>query len=820
MGSRATAFRAGSVPPLVQRPRLFSILDGATTRRLTMVVAPAGYGKTSLLTEWMVSREDEAVWITIGPAHNRPGRLAADLATGGRALRGATSGIVVLDDFQRLTDHGALEECAAFIEDAPEAWHVVLSSRMDPSPRYFRLRLADQLAEIQAVELAFTREEAAGLLPHSQVDAVLACTRGWAFGVGVAAAGLREDDDVEEFFRGDDRIDGYLTTEVLDAQADESRTVLLASSVLDQVSGPLSDLLTSGGGGQVTLEDLETSGAFVSSVDARREWFVLHPLFRDVLRRRVSDSDRSALLHRAAEWHLERGDIDDGVRCLIDAGATDEVVEAGFTYGPALLDQQRVSDVAGWVEGVSFDAGGGIRPRLLEAGSLLFGGAPAAARRVLDDLATARSALEGERIVADLLRAFVALTEGLGREAAVAAQRVLDAIDSVQEADLPNVLGLTGTRVDVAGGAHVARGTVGLFDGRLSAARWDLEAVSDEAHGRWRASALGCLSLVEAWSGNLTKGDELAGQALSLADELGHDAPARSTAWLALALVARRREEFGRAEALLDALELTGATQRRAVGIWVATERALLALAANGATAAAAVLGGRQASPHPSMPDGVLAQRRAAEAHVLVASDQLEAAQAALDDGFGGESSETMAARTRVALSRGDTTSARALLDDWPQEAQPRAGRAQRLWASVLDHLEGRAEPALTELAAVASEAEREGDIELFALAGSLATGPIRALYCAAPSPFLRSLVERQSVVAQAKPVKGLPEQLTDREYMVLMYLPTRQSNAEIAERLGVSLNTVKTHLKHVYRKLDVVGRSEAVDAAERMHLL
>jgi LuxR family maltose regulon positive regulatory protein len=84
----------------------------------------------------------------------------------------------------------------------------------------------------------------------------------------------------------------------------------------------------------------------------------------------------------------------------------------------------------------------------------------------------------------------------------------------------------------------------------------------------------------------------------------------------------------------------------------------------------------------------------------------------------------------------------------------------------------------------------------------------------------LRSLVERQTTVSQAKPVKGLPEQLTDREYMVLTYLPTRQSNAEIAERLGVSLNTVKTHLKHVYRKLDVVGRSDAVDAAEHMHLL
>ena len=90
----------------------------------------------------------------------------------------------------------------------------------------------------------------------------------------------------------------------------------------------------------------------------------------------------------------------------------------------------------------------------------------------------------------------------------------------------------------------------------------------------------------------------------------------------------------------------------------------------------------------------------------------------------------------------------------------------------------------------------------------------------APPTAFLRALVERPVSAGRAKPVKGLAEQLTDREYMVLVHLPSRQSNAEIAERLGVSLNTVKTHLKHIYRKLDVVGRSDAVDAAERLHLL
>src|SRR5205085_6390269 len=127
---------------------------------------------------------------------------------------------------------------------------------------------------------------------------------------------------------------------------------------------------------------------------------------------------------------------------------------------------------------------------------------------------------------------------------------------------------------------------------------------------------------------------------------------------------------------------------------------------------------------------------------------------------------------------------------------------------------------ACSGMAAVVAEADAEGHTGLFEAARPYALGPARALYRAAPTAFLRALVDRPVITGRAKPVRGLAEQVTDREFMVLMHLPSRQSNAEIAERMGVSLNTVKTHLKHIYRKLDVVGRSEAVGAAERLHLL
>ena len=198
---------------------------------------------------------------------------------------------------------------------------------------------------------------------------------------------------------------------------------------------------------------------------------------------------------------------------------------------------------------------------------------------------------------------------------------------------------------------------------------------------------------------------------------------------------------------------------------------------------------------------------------MLRAAEILEAA-------IGADSSDVTEARVRLSLDRGDPSGARDLVDRWSAEPQSRGDRQRRLWLAVLDHLDGRDAPACEAMQAVVTDAEREGDIGLFVMAGTYALGPARALYRSAPTSFLRAVVERPVAARRVKTVRGLAEQLTDREYMVLVHLPSRQSNAEIAERLAVSLNTVKTHLKHIYRKLEVDGRSEAVEAAERLHLL
>jgi LuxR family maltose regulon positive regulatory protein len=174
----------------------------------------------------------------------------------------------------------------------------------------------------------------------------------------------------------------------------------------------------------------------------------------------------------------------------------------------------------------------------------------------------------------------------------------------------------------------------------------------------------------------------------------------------------------------------------------------------------------------------------------------------------------------RLLVERGDLTSARALILRWPDEPEPRARLERGLWSAILDHLERDEAKAMSGLAAVVAEAEVEGAVGLFRDTGPYALGPARALYREAPTAFLRSIVDRPATAARPKPLRDLVVPLTDREYVVLSLLPTRLSNVEIAERLGVSLNTVKTHLKHIYRKFDAVRRSDAITAAERLHLL
>jgi LuxR family maltose regulon positive regulatory protein len=183
---------------------------------------------------------------------------------------------------------------------------------------------------------------------------------------------------------------------------------------------------------------------------------------------------------------------------------------------------------------------------------------------------------------------------------------------------------------------------------------------------------------------------------------------------------------------------------------------------------------------------------------------------------------ELRAARVRVAFERRDVGAARRLVAAWPSHGESRSQRSRGLWEVVLHDAAGDRAAALERLAAVVADAERERDVGVFRAAHDHVLPAARALYFAAPSPFLRAVVERppRTAVSGISLGTAVPSALTRREQAILAALPVLASNQDIADRLAISPNTLKTHLKHIYRKLDVTCRSDAVVEAERLRLL
>lgn len=623
----------------------------------------------------------------------------------------------------------------------------------------------------------------------------------------------------------DDRhVADYLTEEVLRRQPEGVRRFLLSTCVLDRMCGALCDAVTGEAGGQAMLEELDRRSLFVTPLDPGRQWFRYHPLFRALLRSHLRDEDPTLerrLLERAAAWHLARDELDAGVDHLADAGAWDDLLDVAFACGCAMLARGRPATVARWVERVPAKVRhANIEATLLHAAASLMAGDTGGVDRDL-----ARVGGPGDRtahrVTASLLRAHSAAHQGATTRAAGLAEQALREVADLADADSPNLLGLLGSRRDVEAAAHLARGVASLYQGDVTASRAALDVAVDGGHVVWQVNALGSLALLEAWSGRLVAAKELAARSLSFAGELGIDRlPLAAEGYLALAIVARHREQLARAAALLDqAAGRVDPAGHPVLATLVLSEQALVAVQ-SGRPADGLDRLRRASRIAPLDASGADGRRRAAEARVRLAIGDTGGAERVLGHGPD-DRIDVVSARMRLAIERRDAAAGRSLVGHWPSEPDPRASLERDLWVAVLDHHEGHEAAARERFASVVRRAEAVWDVGLFRSAGRHVLGPGRKLYRSAPSPFLRVVVDGEPAIA-ARPTSrdGLVEPLTERESTLLALLPTRLSNAEIADRLGVSVNTVKTHAKHVYRKLDVTGRGEAVAAAERMRLI
>jgi LuxR family maltose regulon positive regulatory protein len=354
----------GPQPGQVPRPRLLARLDEGLARGLVLVCAPAGYGKTVLLTDWARRGEFPVAWLSLDAGDNDPARFwrhavaALDRACPGTGERvapllgppapasflglvtalinelAADRVLVVLDDYHVIGAPQVHDSIAFLAEHRPAGMCVVLASRSDPPLPLPRLRARSQLAEIRAAELRFTPAEAGELLQHAasalpdaSVAALAARTEGWAAGLQLAALSLRGQHDAAAFvaaFTGSHRyVLDYLAEEVLEGQDEQLRTFLLETSVLDRLSGPLCDAVTGREGSQALLEQAERAGLFLIPLDEVRGWWRYHHLFADLLRARLQQDQpgRAAQLHRnAAAWYAGHGLAGDAIGHAAAAG--------------------------------------------------------------------------------------------------------------------------------------------------------------------------------------------------------------------------------------------------------------------------------------------------------------------------------------------------------------------------------------------------------------------------------------------------------------------------------------------------------------------
>jgi len=347
---------------LVTRSRLADRLEGGAGGRLTLVSAPAGFGKTTLLADWAsaaASAGQSVAWLSLDPQDNAATTFWAYVAVSvHRAVPEAGTAVAMLDEPQppviesvlaalindlekvrgditlvlddyHVIDAADIQEQMAFLLDRlPPNAHVALATRADPSFPLARLRARGELTEIRVADLRFTPDEAGTYLNEvaelglsaADVNVLEERTEGWIAALQLAALSIRDRDDVDAFiagFAGGDRfVVDYLVEEVLQRQTDEIRSFLLETSILERLTGALCDAVTCREDGQATLEGLERRNLFVIPLDGTRRWYRYHHLFADVLRARLLDErpeDLPELHRRAAAWLERSGNREDAI---------------------------------------------------------------------------------------------------------------------------------------------------------------------------------------------------------------------------------------------------------------------------------------------------------------------------------------------------------------------------------------------------------------------------------------------------------------------------------------------------------------------------
>jgi LuxR family transcriptional regulator, maltose regulon positive regulatory protein len=851
---------------------LGELLNEGMGRKLTLVCAPAGFGKTTLLSEWRMihlGSEYPLTWVSLEETDNDPSRflsylvaalqtIEADigesvlvalrspqpppiewvLATLINGIAAIPEGFaLVLDDYHVIQAQPIHDAVTFLLEHVPPQMHLVIASRTDPPLPLARLRAQSQMTELRAADLRFTPEEAAFFLNDSMgldlatrdVEALERRTEGWIAGLQLAAFSMQGREDPSAFieaFTGSNRyVLDYLVEEVLARQPEPVTSFLLRTSILDRMSGELCEAVMQEDGGQEMLEALERENLFVFALDEERRWYRYHHLFAEVLRHhlRRSQPDLVPELHRrAAEWCEQDGLIDEAIKHALAAGDAERAARLVEGSAGEMLARGEVSLLVGWAEALPEELLRS-RPRLCipYAWALLITGRlEDAEERARDaERAAGTGALSGEvtTLRANLIRA---------------------------RGDVPGSIELSREALELLPEDNFAlRGVISLnlggaywMTGDLQAAK---EAFAEASAASQRAGntyvallAMRVVAEIEKVGGHLHRAADLYREALRIAE--AQPSPAAGLA------------HVGMGELLYEWNDLDGAMHHLTRGIDLGkrsgsldilfTGRAALALVRQAMGDARGALEmiqeGEQAARNTNLPTQMLdqlagfgARVRLAQGDVSTAARLLQQRGISTDDAVDHQNELEHLVLARVLLARGEVHAALDLLEQLRGAAEATGRIGSTIKVLVLQALAYAAQDdearAVAALERSLELAEPESYARTFLDEGAPMATLLHHAAAKGLSPgYASHLLKAFGSPAERQPAGSLSEPLSQRELEVLRLVAAGMSNAEISRTLFVALSTVKKHLNNIYRKLGTNRRTRAVARARELDLL
>ncbi len=872
---------------LVLRPRLTAALSKALTSSLTLVSAPAGYGKSTLVSSWLRDSDVASAWLSLDEGDNDPirylqyfiaalqrivptiqpdllGVLQQKHPDAFEALlnllineidRQTAPFVLVLDDFHNIHAQPVLEMVTHVLEHMPPQMHLVLLTRTDPLLPLSRFRVRSQLVEIRANQLRFTREETTAFLnevmglklPADDIAAMVARTEGWIAGLQLAALSMQACQDIHSFvsaFTGSHHhIVDYLTEEVLKLQPERVRRFLLQTSILTSMCGSLCDAVIEPGdsgleNGQAMLEALEAMNLFVIPLDDRRQWYRYHHLFADVVNlrlRHLFPQQLSELHRRASHWYEQNGMISEATHHAIMGENQARAAQLVEQNGCSLLMRGEGFTLLKWVESVAPYTQAHPWLLILKSWGLALTGhldQVEPTLRLAEGLfSPLETSFEAKIMLGSIaaVRAYMANVHGEAQLAADYAHKALEY--------LPVGNDFSCSMRSVATSIH---GDASWMNGNLEEARNAyLEAVQiSQAAGNIYMTMIAQSNLADVLieQGELHQAARIYAETLQTARYPdGQELPMADRLFAGLGSLAYEWNHLEDADRHIQrCIELCkqwgndNLLAKSYVSLaWLEQARSHFIKAQHAMRAAEQLLSERRlAARRASLVELALAHWWMIQGSPERASQLIQRLGLQVHDDLPSAREPEYLLLLRLLLAQGEYDAARSLVERLlhKAEAAKRAGRVIELLVlqALIFQKKKDIDQALVVVGKALSLAQPEGYIRIFLDEGE----PMVKLLFQAKAHRIGQGYASEVLSASGEaprielpPAQLLNEPLTLRELEVLKLIEAGCSNQDIADKLVISMPTVKRHISNIYAKLDVENRTQAVSLGKELRL-